>query len=540
LGSKYKILFLGLPCNQSYSHALAQPQYLGYRYLTATLRRHHYDAQIINIVLSHKELQSITFSTRPEWVEHQVSKVILTKTMEVIRSYDLTSSVIGITTSWQHIKLVLQVVQAIKAKYPHVILLLGGVYATLNGRELMRDYSEIDFILAGEAELSIVPFMEAAETRKRLRFVKGLLYRTETHRIIENPPVEVIFNLDDLPFPTQDEIQLIYHRNNNRIRISSSRGCYGRCTFCSINAFQKSINCLSPRMQSATRTADEIEYLNKAYGIRKFVFVDPNFFVSGRRGKQRAVDFAHQLITRKIDISFKIDARANDIDFQVLQTLKKAGLYGIELGVESFDDSVLSILNKRITAQQNIEAIDYVCKLGLELTLSYIFYTPWTTLESIKQTLPIVERVMNKPQVLWFPIFKNLKIMNKTKLFDQTVSDGTFIGNYMQSEYVMEHPEIESIKQKHMAFCDKISTFLNNTPSLYFWKKPGSSETEIAHYNGKIKLVRNLTVLFLEMLLKNDHEGELYCWRYFDKQRGEIIKAYHNAKITHSMNGDAI
>ncbi len=519
------LIFIGLPNRKSYLDAMAQPQYLGYRYLTAVLRKKGYNVQIINVILHHKDLEGVLFSTDSKLVEKKISSIIISKLLDSLRLYDINSCVFGFTVSAQHVTLVIDAVNAIKKAYPTSTILLGGVFATLCAKEIISCYSQVNYILTGEAETSIISFLDALAGKTSLKSVKGLVYRSTNGSIIRNPPAQVVSNLDNLPLPAQDDIKFIYNRNNNKIRLSSVRGCYGKCSFCSINAFNKLICYSAPRMRSATNTVDEIDYLAKTYGIKKYVFVDPNFMASGRRGKQRAVDLGNELVSRKLDVSFKIDIRANDVEFTLMSHLKKAGLYGVEVGIESFDDNILKIFNKKTTSHQNIKAINILCKLGLSITISYIFYTPWTTIESVRKTLPTIKQFAKNPRIEWFPIFKTLKPVHGTELLEQIAVESKIRGNYLGYDYITKDKSVENLRHKHMAFNDSIMALLSNLPQDFSNIK--NSVTAKVSFDTITKLLKGLSISYLDALLEKNSEKERECLKTFNSHKNALKNLYH-------------
>ena len=68
-------------------------------------------------------------------------------------------------------------------------------------------------------------------------------------------------------------------------------------------------------------------------------------------------EFLSEISKRNMNISFDIDCRVNDVNEELFLKLKKAGLRGVFLGIESFSQRVLDTLNKNITVQENIDAI---------------------------------------------------------------------------------------------------------------------------------------------------------------------------------------
>ena len=103
------------------------------------------------------------------------------------------------------------------------------------------------------------------------------------------------------------------------VNVAGSRGCYGACTFCTINPFYGGRSAWRPR--SPESVAGEIEAALAAQPAkRRFYFVDPNFFGPGARGRERALALA-RLIRERFDIRFGLEGRVNDIDEELVEAL---------------------------------------------------------------------------------------------------------------------------------------------------------------------------------------------------------------------------
>ncbi len=83
----------------------------------------------------------------------------------------------------------------------------------------------------------------------------------------------MIHNLDDLPFPARDHLPQIM-KMGGEVLISASRGCFYRCTFCSIPDFFDH----SWRSRSPANVVQELKHLVSTYGYSTFWFIDDDFF----------------------------------------------------------------------------------------------------------------------------------------------------------------------------------------------------------------------------------------------------------------------
>ena len=116
--------------------------------------------------------------------------------------------------------------------------------------------------MVGEGEETIKELVYAVEHKNDLCQVNGLVFRNKNGEIIHTKPRMLIPDLDQIPLPVRDYLPRANNRYHHAV-ISSSRGCYYRCSFCQITQFYR----LSPgkpyRTRSAKSIADELEMLVK-------------------------------------------------------------------------------------------------------------------------------------------------------------------------------------------------------------------------------------------------------------------------------------
>jgi anaerobic magnesium-protoporphyrin IX monomethyl ester cyclase len=536
------VLFLALPSNESYADALVHPQHIGYRYLAAILRRNGYEARIVNIYLDEDELDDVFFSMDSAYVEQRLSAIIVRKTLGVVRALDVHPQVVGFSVTHRDAELVLRIADGLKSVSSDTTVLLGGVYASLCARELLSDNPQVDHILFGEAECSIIPYLRAVSDGGNLSGVPGLAWRAPAGDVVVNPPARVVGDLDDLPFPAEDEIQTIGRRNNDKLRISSSRGCHGRCAFCSINAFHQLVCISSVRARSPGSIVDEMEHLRDAYGIKCFVFVDPEFIGAGRRGQERAVKLAREIVRRKLDVRFKIDCRADGVDWATMSLLKNAGLYSVEIGVESFDNRTLRMLNKKVTRQQNISALRCLCALRLDVTMDYIFYTPWTTLETMKRELPVVKEWAQGPHIRLFPVFRPLKLIPHTEIINRAWSECSVRGDYRGYQYRLKDPRAHKLFLRHMAFCEKVRTLILNSPRVRE-NEAASSVTAsriVSEYHSLGWSLKMLTIGYIENLLSGDNSTMAEYEKRLNMFRALLMRTYSEHQLFRGRHSVAL
>ena len=259
---------------------------------------------------------------------------------------------------------------------------IGGHFSTFEHHDLLRYYKNIDSVVRHEGEHTLLELVNNLDTRNNFKTILGLSYR-EGENLYENRPRPLIENLDELPFPKRDEYS--NYNEEDHYAMITSRGCYGKCSFCSVRAFY-GYDKASSRFRSPDNVVDEIEYLVDNYNAKVISFMDDNF-MGGKIGKKRAKEIASAIISRGLDIFFEISCRSDDIDGHILSELKKAGLRHVSVGIESGNNAVLKRFNKKATVSDNIAAIKTLRKNNLSFTPYFIMFDPWATLDELKCNL---------------------------------------------------------------------------------------------------------------------------------------------------------
>jgi anaerobic magnesium-protoporphyrin IX monomethyl ester cyclase len=110
-----------------------------------------------------------------------------------------------------------------------------------------------------------------------------------------------------------------------------------------------------------------------------------------------------EIIRRKIEIFWGCLTRANNIDFSLLQIMKKAGCREVQIGVESGDEEVLKSINKNITLKEIEEAFKILKKVGINTKGFFILGHPKDTPKTIKKTINFALKL--SPTYAFFSIF---------------------------------------------------------------------------------------------------------------------------------------
>jgi len=102
-------------------------------------------------------------------------------------------------------------------------------------RERLFKYTQIDALVVGEGENTMLELVRRIEGGGRLEGINGLLYQEGEH-IPANPPREPIRDLDTIPFPARHLLPMHLY-GEYAGTVFTSRGCPFHCIFCSKPVF---------------------------------------------------------------------------------------------------------------------------------------------------------------------------------------------------------------------------------------------------------------------------------------------------------------
>ena len=213
-----------------------------------------------------------------------------------------------------------------------------------------------------------------------------MAYRTTNH--IHYNQARRIIELDYIVFPYRDNkiISAIGPMVDNIaikgrfFRMLAGRGCYGKCSFCSVINFYQPHNRI---YRSPNNIIDEISYLQNKYDVNHFWFSDEIFYDKSKKGIQWVYEFVNEIKRRNILISFNIEMRPNDINYDEIQLLKDAGLTRIFIGAESGVQRILDEMNKGVTVEENLHAINNIQKADVSVRLGWISVVPTMSFQEL-------------------------------------------------------------------------------------------------------------------------------------------------------------
>lgn len=321
---------------------------------------------------------------------------------------------------------VVRITRAIRQAWPRAWLVYGGVFPTYHWREIMEQEPQVDVIVRGEGEATVVPLVRALEGGKGLEEVEGIVFRQHRGAVANGAATDepglcgpVRANRMAPPIPDLDQYRIgwelidfarySYWGHRRAVVVQFSRGCPHRCSYCGQRPFWSRW-----RHRDPVRFAQELAWLHRQHGVEVINFADEN--PTADRPAWKA--FLEALTRERVPLILVGSTRADDIvrDADLLPLYRRAGVARFLLGMESTDETTLKKIRKGSTAETDREAIRLLRRHGI---LSMAAYVPgfqeaghrdyWRALRRILAYDPDQIQLMYATPHRWTPYYRELE-----------------------------------------------------------------------------------------------------------------------------------
>jgi len=290
--------------------------------------------------------------------------------------------VMGGTSVTMNFPVAADIMRTAKRHRPFALTVMGGPHVSFDAERTLETYPEIDLLVLGEGERTIMELVPHIANRSRWRDIKGLAFR-QGGTTVTTESRELIEDLDSIPLPARHLLPLSRYRALGfPVSIITSRGCPNACIFCQ----GRRMVGRRVRYRKVEHVMDEIEQI-LSYGISRINVAD-DLFTSN---KARVREVCGQILERGLAFKWSAFARVNTVDRETLEIMRDAGCDGISFGIESGNPEILRNVKKGITLEQARNAVSLCKEVGILSHASFMVGLPGESPESLRDTQAFAE-----------------------------------------------------------------------------------------------------------------------------------------------------
>jgi anaerobic magnesium-protoporphyrin IX monomethyl ester cyclase len=247
-----------------------------------------------------------------------------------------------------------------------------------------------DFVLIGEGEVTLRELLDALSGRSGapLDRIAGLCFRSADGRVVRTAARPLIRDLDTLPFPARDLVDIDRYRRTWTTRhgtfsmnLVTTRGCPYHCNWCAKPIYGQRYTVRSP-----ANVVAEMAWLQRTYRPDHLWFADDLFGLKPGWTEQ----FADLVVREGCAIPFKCLLRADLVDEETAAALARARCRTVWIGAESGSQRILDAMEKGTKVEQIARATRLLRNAGIAVGFFLQFGYPGETRADIDKTLTMV------------------------------------------------------------------------------------------------------------------------------------------------------
>ncbi len=309
------------------------------------------------------------------------------------------------TTTADNYPYVKLITNRIKTEFPDIPIILGGPQATYNDRFILNECN-CDVIVRHEGDNKLISLLDYFIRHiGNLELIGGISYKQKGN-VIQTNDIGYI-DLNSLPTPqfailrdmkywhipkkkSEDDLtiffKIIKDLNNT---IITSRGCPYNCIFCVEGSLTRSY-----RERNLDLVIGDIEYFLQVTKLNHVVIADSTFTSSPKRVKEFCIRI--KKLREKYNFQWFAEGRANILskNLELIDIMHDAGLWNLQIGIETGSEKILKIQNKKIT-KEDVRLVAQKVGTYDDLILSghMILGNPGETMETYRETVEFAKEL---------------------------------------------------------------------------------------------------------------------------------------------------
>lgn len=260
----------------------------------------------------------------------------------------------------------------------------GSILNETKALVVIREEPELAAVEIARIFADLDNHRNSADLFERLSKISGISF--QKNRKNYHNPRRKLPPIETLPSPAYDLIDLkdyYYELLGRRFALlESSRGCPFSCNFCNLSMFQNRF-----RKRTPDRVIGELDVLVEKHGCRSLYIFDLEFAINEPMVRHICEHLIKKDYANRFGLRWACQTRADSIDNELAQLMKRSGCELIHFGVEAGNETILKNTNKRVNKDGLRKGIESAKKAEIKSAAFFMFGHPGETVENYQETI---------------------------------------------------------------------------------------------------------------------------------------------------------
>jgi len=349
------------------------------------------------------------------------------------------------------------IINKVKERWNDVVIICGGNHATNMVDNLLAN-PNIDYVLRGEGELSFTEFVRCFQRDENIN-VFGIIDKKKLKKS-KNELSPLIMDLNDIPIPAYDFIDIETYRKTVGASLMFTRGCIFKCTFCASHT----VHGRKVRYKSNDRILDELNLFVGKYNFDKIIIEDDLFAIN----KNKFLDLSKKIVSRNLSVKFYLPQGLSvaTLDEDIIDAMIDMKICEAAVAIESGSPYTQKhLIKKNVDLTKARSILKYFRKKDFLISANFILGFPRETRELMRETIDYIKTI----DVDWVYIFHALPLPG-SEMFQEYVSKGIINPNTFDWDGIrlgrrsFDTPEISAKELESLVYDTNIDcNFFNNS-----------------------------------------------------------------------------
>ena len=297
------------------------------------------------------------------------------------------ADVVGISSTFMGVENVREIADAVRKLNPEAFIVLGGPLSwSVSPSKLMGTIPNLDCIVMREGEQTFSELIRELRNGRDLSSVRGLVFKKDG--AVSETMARPLLDEEELQPPAWELMGMPSPKKLPVLPVETSRGCPYNCAYCSeVHYWGKPV-----RYRTSDSVVEELRHNVERFGITTFRFTDSCFSAPPARSGEICDAIYQRCVRDGIDLKWSSYGRIDNLNYDLLEKMKRSGCVALDIGVESGAASVLRKMGRNYSPKTVVEVASAARDLGIITNFNLVIGFPGETDETVQITAELINQ----------------------------------------------------------------------------------------------------------------------------------------------------